>query len=77
MRWERLVTFLVVLNTFTELLRIFSDYGQCFHATGDCVANEQYIRQLKETLATSVPPRIAAFFAEPIQVGFVMFYNNI
>lgn len=32
------------------------------------MAKEQYIGQLKETLATSVPGRIAAFFAEPIQV---------
>ncbi|XP_032425553.1 alanine--glyoxylate aminotransferase 2, mitochondrial [Xiphophorus hellerii] len=39
----------------------------CSCAPGHCAANEQYIRQLKETLATSVPPRIAAFFAEPIQ----------
>lgn len=32
------------------------------------MANEQYIAQLKETFATSVPNRIAAFFGEPIQV---------
>lgn len=32
------------------------------------MANEQYIDQLKETLTTSVPSRIAAFFGEPIQV---------
>lgn len=32
------------------------------------MANEQYIAQLKETFATSVPSRIAAFFGEPIQV---------
>uniref|UniRef100_A0A8C6K917 Alanine--glyoxylate aminotransferase 2, mitochondrial n=1 Tax=Nothobranchius furzeri TaxID=105023 RepID=A0A8C6K917_NOTFU len=32
-----------------------------------CMANEQYIGQLQETLATSVPTRIAAFFGEPIQ----------
>uniref|UniRef100_A0A3Q2YWI4 Alanine--glyoxylate aminotransferase 2, mitochondrial n=1 Tax=Hippocampus comes TaxID=109280 RepID=A0A3Q2YWI4_HIPCM len=32
-----------------------------------CVANEHYIEQLKETFLTSVPSRIAAFFAEPIQ----------
>lgn len=31
------------------------------------MANEQYIGQLKETFETSVPSRIAAFFAEPIQ----------
>lgn len=35
---------------------------------GHCVANEKYIGQLKETFATSVPSRIAAFFGEPIQV---------
>ena len=32
------------------------------------MANEQYIGQLNETFATSVPSQIAAFFAEPIQV---------
>lgn len=41
-----------------------------FHVTGSCMANDQYIGQLKETLATSVPSRIAAFFGEPIQVLF-------
>lgn len=41
----------------------------CFcHPTGHCMANDQYIGQLKETFATSVPSRIAAFFGEPIQV---------
>ncbi|XP_038131025.1 alanine--glyoxylate aminotransferase 2, mitochondrial [Cyprinodon tularosa] len=40
---------------------------ECSCPPGQCVANEQYIGQLKETLATSVPARIAAFFAEPIQ----------
>ncbi|XP_057674106.1 alanine--glyoxylate aminotransferase 2, mitochondrial isoform X2 [Corythoichthys intestinalis] len=40
---------------------------QCNCAQGYCMANEQYIEQLKETLLTSVPSRIAAFFAEPIQ----------
>ncbi|XP_062268483.1 alanine--glyoxylate aminotransferase 2, mitochondrial [Platichthys flesus] len=39
----------------------------CGCAQGHCMANEQYIGQLKETFATSVPSRIAAFFAEPIQ----------
>lgn len=39
-----------------------------FDLIGHCVANEQYIGQLKETFATSVPSRIAAFFGEPIQV---------
>lgn len=39
-----------------------------FAHVGHCMANEQYIEQLKETLATSVPSRIAAFFGEPIQV---------
>uniref|UniRef100_A0A7N6AN12 Alanine--glyoxylate aminotransferase 2, mitochondrial n=1 Tax=Anabas testudineus TaxID=64144 RepID=A0A7N6AN12_ANATE len=40
---------------------------ECSCSHGHCVANEQYIEQLKETLATSVPSRIAAFFGEPIQ----------
>ncbi|KAF6733231.1 Alanine--glyoxylate aminotransferase 2, mitochondrial [Oryzias melastigma] len=39
----------------------------CNCAQGHCMANEHYIEQLKETLATSVPTRIAGFFAEPIQ----------
>ncbi|XP_010787517.1 alanine--glyoxylate aminotransferase 2, mitochondrial [Notothenia coriiceps] len=40
---------------------------QCGCAQGHCMANDQYIGQLKETFATSVPSRIAAFFGEPIQ----------
>ncbi|XP_075311814.1 alanine--glyoxylate aminotransferase 2, mitochondrial-like [Odontesthes bonariensis] len=40
---------------------------ECSCAQGHCMANEQYIGQLKETFATSVPSRIAGFFAEPIQ----------
>uniref|UniRef100_A0AAX7VSN3 Alanine--glyoxylate aminotransferase 2, mitochondrial n=1 Tax=Astatotilapia calliptera TaxID=8154 RepID=A0AAX7VSN3_ASTCA len=40
---------------------------ECTCAQGHCMANEQYIAQLKETFATSVPNRIAAFFGEPIQ----------
>ncbi|XP_022618585.1 alanine--glyoxylate aminotransferase 2, mitochondrial-like [Seriola dumerili] len=40
---------------------------ECSCSQGHCMANEQYLRQLKETFATSVPSRIAAFFAEPIQ----------
>ncbi|KAG7241104.1 hypothetical protein INR49_025847, partial [Caranx melampygus] len=40
---------------------------ECSCAQGHCMANEQYIGQLKETFATSVPSRIAAFFGEPIQ----------
>uniref|UniRef100_UPI0037E985C7 alanine--glyoxylate aminotransferase 2, mitochondrial-like isoform X2 n=1 Tax=Semicossyphus pulcher TaxID=241346 RepID=UPI0037E985C7 len=39
----------------------------CNCAQGQCMANDQYIGQLKETFATSVPSRIAAFFGEPIQ----------
>ncbi|KAM6902513.1 alanine--glyoxylate aminotransferase 2, mitochondrial isoform 4-T4 [Xenentodon cancila] len=40
---------------------------ECSCTQGHCVANEHYIGQLKETFATSVPTRIAAFFGEPIQ----------
>uniref|UniRef100_A0A4W6CBD6 Alanine--glyoxylate aminotransferase 2, mitochondrial n=1 Tax=Lates calcarifer TaxID=8187 RepID=A0A4W6CBD6_LATCA len=40
---------------------------KCGCSQGHCMASEQYIGQLKETFATSVPSRIAAFFAEPIQ----------
>ena len=32
------------------------------------MANDKYIGQLDETFATSLPSRVAAFFAEPIQV---------
>ncbi|XP_077479225.1 alanine--glyoxylate aminotransferase 2, mitochondrial [Stigmatopora argus] len=39
----------------------------CNCAQGYCMANEKYLEQLKETFFTSVPSRIAAFFAEPIQ----------
>ncbi|KAK9532496.1 hypothetical protein VZT92_009877 [Zoarces viviparus] len=39
----------------------------CDCAQGHCMANDQYIGQLKETFATSVPSQIAGFFAEPIQ----------
>uniref|UniRef100_A0A7N8XUT2 Alanine--glyoxylate aminotransferase 2, mitochondrial n=1 Tax=Mastacembelus armatus TaxID=205130 RepID=A0A7N8XUT2_9TELE len=39
----------------------------CLISIDHCMANEQYIKQLKETFATSVPTRIAAFFGEPIQ----------
>lgn len=35
---------------------------------GHCQANDKYIDQLKEVFDTTVPPRIAAFFGEPIQV---------
>ncbi|KAM8827481.1 alanine--glyoxylate aminotransferase 2, mitochondrial isoform 2-T2 [Spinachia spinachia] len=48
---------------------------ECGCAQGHCMANDQYIGQLKETFATSVPSRIAAFFAEPIQgLGGVVQY---
>ena len=40
------------------------------YATGHCMANDQYIGQLKETLATSTPTRIAGFFGEPLQVMY-------
>ncbi len=45
-------------------------YCSLFDPTGHCMANEQYIAQLKETFATSVPNQIAAFFGEPIQVQY-------
>lgn len=44
---------------------------------GHCVANEQYIGQLKETFATSVPSRIAAFFGEPIQVQYSAAWEKV
>lgn len=39
-----------------------------FDPAGQCMAKDQYIGQLNEAFATSLPSRIAAFFAEPIQV---------
>ncbi|XP_018609890.1 alanine--glyoxylate aminotransferase 2, mitochondrial isoform X1 [Scleropages formosus] len=40
---------------------------QCSCDPGCCQANNMYIEQLKEVLASSVPSRIAGFFGEPIQ----------
>ncbi|TNN68105.1 Alanine--glyoxylate aminotransferase 2, mitochondrial [Liparis tanakae] len=40
---------------------------ECDCAPGCCMANDQYIGQLKETFHTSVPSQVAAFFGEPIQ----------
>ncbi|KAM9450639.1 alanine--glyoxylate aminotransferase 2, mitochondrial isoform 1-T2 [Clarias gariepinus] len=40
---------------------------ECSCSPGQCRANDRYVEQLKEFFATSVPSRIAAFFAEPIQ----------
>ncbi|XP_078531060.1 alanine--glyoxylate aminotransferase 2, mitochondrial isoform X2 [Lissotriton helveticus] len=40
---------------------------QCSCSPGSCQANDKYIDQLKETLNTCVPKRIAGFIAEPIQ----------
>ncbi|CAF97143.1 unnamed protein product, partial [Tetraodon nigroviridis] len=40
---------------------------ECSCSQGQCMAKDQYVSQLRETFATSVPSRIAAFFAEPIQ----------
>lgn len=54
------------VNVSQTLLTILNEL--LFDPVGQCVANEQYIAQLKETFATSVPSRIAAFFGEPIQV---------
>uniref|UniRef100_A0A8C2IJB0 Alanine--glyoxylate aminotransferase 2, mitochondrial n=1 Tax=Cyprinus carpio TaxID=7962 RepID=A0A8C2IJB0_CYPCA len=51
----------------------------CFFLfSGHCQANDMYIRELNEMFATSVPSRIAAFFAEPIQGvgGAVQFPKN-
>lgn len=42
--------------------------GTVFDPAGQCMAKDQYIGQLNEAFATSLPSRIAAFFAEPIQV---------
>ncbi|GAA6069543.1 alanine--glyoxylate aminotransferase 2, mitochondrial, partial [Tachysurus ichikawai] len=43
-----------------------------------CHANERYLEQLEEVFRTSVPSRIAAFFAEPIQGlgGIVQYPKN-
>ncbi|XP_068191507.1 alanine--glyoxylate aminotransferase 2, mitochondrial-like [Antennarius striatus] len=48
---------------------------ECVCTPGHCEANENYIGQLKETFATSLPNRVAGFFAEPIQgMGGVVQY---
>nr|XP_039265912.1 alanine--glyoxylate aminotransferase 2, mitochondrial-like [Styela clava] len=39
----------------------------CSCAEGHCMAEDEYIGQLEEVLNYSVPPKIAAFFAESIQ----------
>ena len=40
-----------------------------FPLSGWCSASEQYVEQLKDTLAHSTPKKgVAAFIAEPIQV---------
>ncbi|XP_054842537.1 alanine--glyoxylate aminotransferase 2, mitochondrial isoform X2 [Eublepharis macularius] len=40
---------------------------KCSCSPGSCDAKERYIEQLKDTLATCVPKKIAGFIAEPIQ----------
>ncbi|XP_052444204.1 alanine--glyoxylate aminotransferase 2, mitochondrial [Carassius gibelio] len=40
---------------------------ECSCSPGHCQANDMYMKELKEMFATTVPSRIAAFFAEPIQ----------
>ncbi|KTG35570.1 hypothetical protein cypCar_00001777 [Cyprinus carpio] len=51
---------------------------ECSCSPGHCQANDMYIRELNEMFATTVPSRIAAFFAEPIQGvgGAVQFPKN-
>ncbi|XP_062867286.1 alanine--glyoxylate aminotransferase 2, mitochondrial [Trichomycterus rosablanca] len=39
----------------------------CSCSPDHCQANDKYIDQMKDVFATTVPRRIAAFFAEPIQ----------
>ncbi|XP_053304107.1 alanine--glyoxylate aminotransferase 2, mitochondrial [Spea bombifrons] len=40
---------------------------KCSCSPGFCEAKDKYINQLKETLSTSTPKKVAAFIAEPIQ----------
>lgn len=62
-------TILGILHLYMLICALLISPGDFFFdPIGHCMANEQYIGQLKETFATSVPSRIAAFFAEPIQV---------
>ncbi|XP_060790941.1 alanine--glyoxylate aminotransferase 2, mitochondrial [Neoarius graeffei] len=51
---------------------------ECSCSPDQCRANDRYIEQLKEVFSTSVPDRIAAFFAEPIQGlgGIVQYPKN-
>lgn len=55
---------------------VYSCYVSVLDPAGHCIANEQYIGQLKETFATSVPQQIAAFFGEPIQVQYSVFLGE-
>ncbi|KAK3524284.1 hypothetical protein QTP70_027008 [Hemibagrus guttatus] len=47
----------------------------CF-TVDQCHANERYVQQLEEVFSTSVPNRIASFFAEPIQVSTAKHANS-
>ncbi|XP_060747440.1 alanine--glyoxylate aminotransferase 2, mitochondrial [Tachysurus vachellii] len=51
---------------------------ECSCPPDQCHANERYLEQLEEVFITSVPSRIAAFFAEPIQGlgGIVQYPKN-
>ena len=41
------------------------------------MANDKYIGQLDETFATSLPSRVAGFFAEPIQVPAIRVCEHV
>ena len=53
----------------------------CDCEQGECKAGDQYVEQLRETIRYSVPKgRLAAFFAEPIQVsgcGFASWWAKV
>ena len=51
------------------LLYVFGIMWYLHQRTGQCEAANQYAEQLRDTIRHSIPKgRLAAFFAEPIQV---------
>jgi len=48
---------------------------ECSCKAGECEANNRYLQQLEDVLRFSIPKQgLAAFFAEPIQVGNAVYY---
>ena len=57
-------------NNYKVLLYVFGIMWYLHQPTGQCEAANQYAEQLRDTIRHSIPKgRLAAFFAEPIQVS--------